>query len=429
MKTPEASSQTDTDLADRWRQLAGLAVAVLLAMSLWFSASAVATQLEDVWRLSSANKAWLTLSVQLGFVTGTLVSALFNLADRYPVNRLMAICAIFGAVCNGLIALAIPNQFASSASGFLLVLGLRFLTGAALAGVYPPGMKLMASWFRSGRGLAIGIIVGALTVGSASPHLLSAPLERWSSEFMGLEPWRVVLTIASLSALLAGLTAMFLLRPGPLLGQASRFSWTYGLDMWRNEAIRRANFGYLGHMWELYAMWTLAPAFIASSYAAAQWSNELARSVGFLVVAIGGVGCVVAGRLSDQLGRTTVTIASLLVSGSCAAFVGFLHDMPAIATAVCLLWGFAVVADSAQFSTAVTELCDSQHVGTALTVQTCAGFLLTTVTIRLTPYLQETRLGWGPALGLLALGPAFGAWHMWRLRRMKEAGQLAGGNR
>lgn len=418
----------------RWRQLGFLAAAVLLSMALWFSASAVAPQLTVRWQLSSSGQAWLTMSVQLGFVAGALISAALNLADRWQAQRLMAACAAAGALANALIAVAISDATARTAGGFGGVLGLRFLTGVALAGVYPPGMKLMASWFRSGRGLAIGVLVGALTAGSAGPQLLATPLAQWSDPEAGglapwpLAPWRCALLAASASALLSAGIAVTLLRPGPLLAAAPRFDWSYCLRMWREPAIRRANFGYLGHMWELYAMWTWAPAFLLASYSAAGWQASSARVAAFGTVAIGGLGCVLAGAVADRVGRTLTTVVSLVVSGGCAVLCGFFFDSPGWATAICLVWGFAVVADSAQFSTAVTELCDARFVGTALTVQTCAGFLLTTLTIQLAP-LVRAQLDWGWAFALLALGPAFGIWHMLRLREMPEAAQMASGNR
>lgn len=425
----DAGSGSNIDaLAGRWSQLIGLAVTVLLAMSLWFSATAVSKQLTEAWRLTAGQGAYLTISVQLGFVAGTILSALANLADRTPVHRLISMCAFTGAIANALISFTISDSLASRPDGFFLVLVLRFITGAALAGVYPPGMKLMASWFRSGRGLAIGVMIGALTLGSASPHLLASPLQSWSASELGYAPWRIVLGLSSLAALLSAAFALLWLRPGPLLGKTAPFDWAYGLRMWKDPAIRRANFGYLGHMWELYAMWAWGPMFIAASYQLAGWSDNAARLVGFAIVAIGGLGCVIAGAVADRFGRTTVTIASLIVSGSCAAGVGFLLQQPLLASIVCLIWGFAVVADSAQFSASVTELADPRYVGTALTIQTCAGFLLTNVTIRLTPLLQE-QFGWGWAFAALTIGPIFGAIAMWRLRTMPEAEQLAGGNR
>jgi MFS family permease len=231
---------------------------------------------------------------------------------------------------------------------------------------------------------------------------------------------------SSAAALLAGLLALATVQVGPHLPAAMRFDWSYFARVWADPAVRRANFGYLGHMFELYAMWTWAPQLIRQSYAAAKWSPQEAGYASFSIVAIGGLGCVLAGLTADRAGRCWTTIASLVVSGGCALAAGWLADQPVLLTVVCLIWGFAVVADSAQFSAAVSELCDPQFVGTALTIQTCAGFLLTTLTIRAVPEVQATY-GWGWAFALLALGPVFGVFHMARLRAMDSATKMAGG--
>ncbi len=423
----------------RWTQLVLLAVVELLAMALWFSASAVTPALNQPWQLSPGAAAWLTISVQLGFVVGALASAVLNLSERIAPPRLLATCAVLGAIFNGAIGLFIEDSLARTALGFGVVVALRMLTGVMLAGVYPTGMKLMATWFKQGRGLAIGVLVGALTVGSASPHLINAlPLEEWSRQYAGgTEPWRIVLLTASASALVAALVAALFARSGPHLPAATRFDWSYFARVFTEPALRRANFGYLGHMFELYAMWTAVPQLLLASYAHASWDAAAARVAGFATVAIGGVGCVLAGLTADRAGRCWTTIASLVASGGCAIVAGALFDWPGVLTAVCLVWGFAVVADSAQFSAAISELCDPQFVGTALTIQTCTGFLLTTFTIRAVPWILAERgastaagaADWWPALALLAAGPLFGIYHMLRLRGMNEAVKMAGGRR
>ena len=407
----------------KWRQLVLLAAVQWLAMALWFSASAVTTALKTQWELSPGAVSWLTISVQLGFVAGALASAILNLSDRLSPTRLLACCALLGAAFNILIPLGISNDFGRSAGGFAIVIALRILTGVMLAGVYPTGMKLMATWFATGRGLAIGILVGALTVGSASPHLLTA-LAR------GMTSWQLVMEIASGLATLGALLALLFARAGPHLSSAPRFDWSYFARVWADPATRRANFGYLGHMFELYAMWTWAPRLLEASYKNARWNDESAPLAGFATIAIGGLGCILAGAWADRIGRTWTTIASLAVSGSCALVAGFLFDQPLALTVVCMIWGFAVVADSAQFSTAISELCDPRYVGTALTIQTCAGFLLTTLTIYAVPTVQAVdSLGWPGAMSLLALGPVFGIWHMARLRSLPESAKMAGGRK
>jgi MFS family permease len=401
---------------EKWRNVFLLALVEILAMSLWFSASAVLPQLTADWALDKNQQSWLTMSVQIGFVIGALLSAAFNVADRIPATRLMAASAFLGAALNA----AIPWLDDPG-----LTLWLRLGTGVALAGVYPIGMKLTATWCKTDRGTGIGLLVGGLVLGSALPHLLNAVSLVGEA---GMPPWRAVLLAASALAGVGGLVVVFMVRPGPHLNEVAPFDWRFAGRIFRTMPTRLANFGYLGHMWELYSMWTWVPIFLIVSYEAAGWSVQAARLAGFATIAVGAIGSVGAGVWADRAGRTRVTSVSMAVSGACALVVGFFLDSPGVATAVCLIWGLTVVSDSAQFSAAVSELTDARYIGTALTVQTSVGFLLTLFSIRVVPALVDV-VGWERVFVVLALGPAFGIWSMLRLRHLPEASRMAAGRR
>jgi MFS family permease len=386
-------------VATRNRILVLLAVAELLGMSVWFSASALAPQLARTWALTPAQTGWLTATVQLGFVAGTAIAAVLNLADLVPLRLYFAVAALSAAACN--LALLV-------AGGFAPALLTRFGTGFFLAGVYPPAMKMIATWYKDARGFAIGTIVGALTVGKATPYLVHG-LER-----AGAAP---VVLGASGAAVLAGLLVLAAYRDGPHAFERRPFAWNLVGSVVRHRGTRLAIAGYLGHMWELYAMWTWIAVFLA---AGAGFGPRAADVAGFAAIAVGGAGCVLGGRLADRYGRERLTIWAMAISGACAAIIGLGAAAPGFALAVALVWGFTVVADSAQFSALVTELAPAHAVGTALTLQTSLGFLLTMGSIQLVPHLVA-GVGWRWAFVALAAGPACGIAAMRQLRRLRAA--------
>lgn len=396
----------------RWRALTLLAAAELLGMALWFSGSAVVPALSVEWQLTPSQISWLAIAVQLGFVAGTLISATLNLPDIISTRHLFAVSSFLGAIVNGIFGLYVTDSGSAIA--------LRFLTGVCLAGVYPPGMKIMATWFRERRGMALGVLVGALTMGKATPYLVNA---------LGSANWRSNILFVSFLAVIGGLIVLFFVNDGPHALPRAKFDMSQIVRVFSNRGVRLASFGYFGHMWELYGMWIWIPVMIRASLAIQDGDPRLAELGSFIVIGAGAIGCVIAGLVADRLGRTLVTSWAMAISGSCCLVIGLLYGgNPWLLLFVAAIWGATVVADSAQFSSCVTELGDPQYIGTALTIQMCIGFLLTTISIELIPKV-ESVYGWRYAFMILAPGPLFGVLAMLRLRQLPEAIKIANGRR
>jgi len=387
----------DTAIVGARRQLALLSLAMLFGMTLWFSATAATAPIVAEFALTAGEAAWLTMAVQGGFVAGTLVAALLNLPDVISARRLFAVGCFCGATANAALAVAgSPVQ----------LIALRIATGISLAWVYPPGMKIAAGWFDRERGAALGVLIGALTIGSALPHLMAA--------VSAAIPWRVLILAASAFAFSGGGIVENLVGDGPYVARSARFEAGAVLRVFREREMRRATLGYLGHMWELYAAWTWMAAFATASLhpalrAAGSPGSRGGSLVAFLMIASGAIGSAAAGLRADAIGKARVARMAMVVSALCSASAGlwFLAPAPVLAL-FAIVWGVSIVADSAQLSALVAQFSPRDHVGTALTVQTCLGFLLTMASIRLTPAVSRA-IGWQWAFLFLVPGPVLGA--------------------
>jgi MFS family permease len=380
----------------RGRALGLLSLALVCSMTTWFSATAVVPQLREEWELGDTAAAWLTIAVQVGFVAGALASSAVTLADVFPPRAVILAGSLGAAAANALLLVA---------DGPGVGLAARAATGFCLAGVYPPALKLASTWFQRSRGTALGIVVGALTLGSAAPHLVNG---------LGGLDWQIVVVTTSALTVAGGVVAAVAVPEGPFRFPAARFDPRQAPRVLANRGVRLASLGYFGHMWELYAMW----AWFLVFFSAVATDGRGAAYATFAVIGVGALGCWAGGVLGDRWGRPETTAAMMAVSGVCAVVVGVVGAWSAAAAlAVGLVWGFAVVADSAQFSTLVTELADQAYVGTALALQLAVGFALTVATIWLVPYWEDA-VGWEWAFAFLAPGPALGIVAMLRLRRL-----------
>ena len=398
----------------RWTALTLICIGVVGVLTTWFSATAIVPELIARWALTTSQAAWLTNAVQLGFVVGAVGASLVNLPDLVRMNRLMAISSAVAALANASLLLEPGPGWAIAA---------RFVTGVALAGVYPPALKLMATWFVKGRGLALGFLIGALTLGSSMPHLFRAVTD-------GLD-WRAVVMLTTATTLVGTLLFVLAVDEGPHGFGRATFDPRQSLKVFSSKPLFLANLGYFGHMWELYAMWAWVLAFASAAEAGLTgFPFGSASMLSFVVVASGVIGCLLGGWLSDRIGRCLTTAGMMVVSGLCAALIGFAFDGPGwLLALVAIIWGISIIGDSAQFSAAVTELADSHFVGTALALQLGIGFALTAITIWLVPQMASWLGGWNWAFLVLVPGPIVGALAMMRLRSLPEAGRLSGGAR
>lgn len=373
-----------------------VSAAVLLASSTWFSGTAAAPQLRALWQLSDSESAWLTISVQLGFIAGTFLYAALNLSDRFNARKVFFASALAGALFNIAFAWIAPHLTAA--------IIFRFLTGLMLAGVYPVGMKIVASWFQTGLGWRLGVMVGALTLGTASPYLIVA---------LGAPDYKMMATSASVSAAAGGLLILIAVGDGPYLKGRARFDPAMIVKVFRHPPFRYTALGYFGHMWELYAFWSLSSFYLAAKFK----ESASIPVISFLAIGVGVVGCVAGGWISRTAGERQVAMVSMIISATCCAVSGFAYQLSAPwLVAFIIIWGIFVISDSPQFSALAARHCPPDYTGTALTTQNGIGFAVTVFSIQLLP-LIASRVEWRWAFTFLALGPAVGAYFMSRLER------------
>lgn len=393
--------QKSDDLAP-FRMVVTICLCVVLSMSTWFSTAAVVPQLRTQWEISDVAAAWLTIAVQLGFVVGALISVFGRLADRFSSHEFIVLSAAGAAIANlGLIWVGGVEQ----------AVILRFVTGIFMAGIYPPALKLVATWSFRNRGIVFGAVIGALTIGSALPHLINAT---------GGISWHWVIVMTSLATAAGGVGILALTRTGPYpFPQASFRSERLG-DALLNRTFLLVTAGYLGHMWELYAVWSWMLVLVRERMGDAGLQGSLASFLTFIIMFAGAPACVAAGYIADRCGRVATTSWFMALSGLCAAVIGLTFTAPFwVFILVGIVWGATIIGDSGQFSALVTEHGDRELVGTALTVQLGLGFALTSVTIWLVPVVAR-HVGWQWASLCLVPGPVIGILAMTVLARTKE---------
>lgn len=412
MHNSAGDAQAPAVTANPWFVLTMLGLSVVLSMTTWFSATAVTPELTRAWDLSPLTVAWLTNGVQIGFVSGALLASLVNLPDLIQLNRLMGVAALIAAACNAILLLE---------PGALGAVACRMGTGVALSLIYPPAMKLVATWFVRNRGLALGAVVGALTLGSSMPHLFRSIAENVD--------WHLVISLSSIASIAAAVLFFLFAKEGPQpFGRATFNPGQIGRVL-RDKNLFLVNLGYFGHMWELYAMWAWLLIFLRTALDGTLLPST-ASLLTFIAIASGFAGCILGGLLSDRFGRTLTTAGFMIVSGTCAVLIGLVFDGPLwLVACLAVVWGIAIVGDSPLFSAAVTEISDRDFVGTALSLQMGLGFALTIFVIWLLPQIADLMGSWRWTFAILAPGPFIGAWAMLRLRSRPAALKLANGRR
>jgi MFS family permease len=410
---PSGSLHNVTD-ASRWRVLALLSIAIVLSLTTWFSATAITPELKREWNLSPSVLAWLTNGVQIGFVCGALAASLVNLPDIVRLRTLMALSALLAAVANA--SLLVDH-------GPMGAIAARVVTGFALAGVYPPALKLVSTWFNRDRGLALGIVIAALTLGSSMPHLFRS--------LSSAVDWRFVVKMSTLATSVGAVLFGFFAREGPHPFGRALFDPRQAGAVFRDRNLLLANLGYFGHMWELYAMWAWLLVYVNEALGSQHLAVAgRASLLTFVAIGMGAFGCIIGGILSDRIGRTLTTAGMMMVSGACALAIGFAFDGPSwLFMTILVIWGISVIGDSAQFSAIVTELADRRFVGTALSVQLGLGFALTVVAIWLMPRMATFLGSWRWAFLVLVPGPSIGTSAMLLLRKSPASARLANGMR
>jgi MFS family permease len=393
--------------AGKLRSIAALALAEVLTMCLWFVSAAILPEMVAEGGLGPGRAAALSSAVQIGFVAGALALAVHGTADRYDPRKVFAACGLVAAAAN--LALVVTPV------GGAAQVALRGLTGACLAGVYPVGMKIAVGWGARDRGLLIGLLVGALTVGNALPYLLA---------FLGGAEWRTTVVAASALAV-AGSVLALLAGLGPHHALAPSFDpWSLRLA-WTDRRVRLAYAGYLGHMWELFAFWAWIAAATGAAFAGPLGSaaTGTARVVTFAAIAIGGVFCVPAGWVADRIGKARVAQWAMAISAAAGlATAATFHGPVWLTVALVLVWGAAIIPDSAQFSALVADAVPPERAGSLMTFQTALGFTLTFFTVQAVPSIAAA-LGWPATLALMAVGPMLGVEAMRRLIRLGAAGR------